>query len=118
MIDIASKKYKKEGWEPPILMAEAASNKGIVELLNEIERHGKSKKALPRESMIRHKEADARSELIDMIKSRLLQEALNHITNSPEFKKCLDCIVDGAKDPYSACDELLSAKLKFLEDQA
>ena len=64
MIDIAGKKYKREGWEPPILMSEAASNKGIVELLNEIERHGKSKKALPRESMIRQKEASARSELI------------------------------------------------------
>ncbi len=118
MIDIAGKKYKREGWEPPILMSEAASNKGIVELLNEIERHGKSKKALPRESMIRQKEASARSELIDMIRNRLLEEALNHITNGPEFKKYLDCIVDGTKDPYSACDELLSAKLNFLKDQA
>jgi LAO/AO transport system kinase len=118
MIDIAGRNYKKDGWKPPVLMAEAAGNKGIAELLDEIERHGKSKKALPRESMIRHKEADARSALIDMIKSRLLQEALNRITDSPEFKKCLDCIVEGTKDPYSACDELLSAKLNFLDDQA
>jgi len=116
MIDIRCEKFQKEGWEPPILTAEAVSNKGIIELLNEIEKHRISKKALSRESMIRHKEAEARSELIGMIRSRLVEEALNHITNSLEFKKCLDCIVGGTKDPYSACDELLAAKLNLLED--
>ena len=117
MIDMASEKFKREGWEPPVLMAEAVSNKGITELLNEIEKHRKSRKALPRESMIRHKEAEARFELIGMIKSRLVQEVLSHITDSLEFKKYLDCMLDGTKDPYSACDELLSAKLNFLQDE-
>ena len=117
MIEITRKRFKKEGWEPPILMAEAVNNKGIAELLDEIEKHRKSRKALSRESTIRHKKAIARSELIDMIRSRLVEEALNHITNSPDFKKYLDCIIDGTKDPYSACDELLSAKLHFLEDE-
>lgn len=115
MIDITRKRFKKEGWEPPILMAEAVNNKGVVELLDEIEKHRKSRRALSRESIIRHKKAMARTELTDMIKSRLIEEALNHITNSPEFKECLDCIVDGTKDPYSACDELLSEKLQFRE---
>ncbi|HME42849.1 MAG TPA: methylmalonyl Co-A mutase-associated GTPase MeaB [Syntrophorhabdales bacterium] len=115
MIDMTRKKFKKEGWEPSVLMAEAVSNKGIVELLNEIEKHRKSRKALSRESILRHKKAIVRFELIDMIKSRLVQEALNHITESLEFQECLDCIIGGAKDPYSACDELLSAKLSFLE---
>jgi LAO/AO transport system kinase len=117
MIDMAGKKFQREGWEPPILMAEAANNRGIIELLNEIEKHRRSRKDLSRESMICHKEAEARFELIDMIKSRLVEEALDHITNCPEFKKCLDCIVDGTKDPYSACDELLSAKLNLLADE-
>lgn len=115
MIDITRKRFKKEGWEPPVLMAEAVNNKGIIELLNEIEKHRRSRKAMSRESILRHKRSTARFELIDMIKSRLVQEALDHITNSVEFKKCLDCIIEGSKDPYSACDELLSAKLNFLE---
>jgi LAO/AO transport system kinase len=117
MIDSAGKKYRDDGWEPPVLMAEAVNNKGIQELLNEIEKHRKSKKALPHASMIRRKKAMARFELVDMIKNRVVQEAVSHITNSLEFKKCLDCILDGTKDPYSACDELLSAKLSFLEDK-
>ena len=96
-------------------MAEAVRNKGIVELLNEIEKHRENRKTLSRESILRHKRAMARVELTDMIKSRLVEAALNHISNSLEFKDCLDCIIEGTKDPYSACDELLSAKLNFLE---
>ena len=115
MVHIIRKKFKKEGWEPPILMAEALSNKGIVELLHEIEKHRENRKALSRESILRHKKAVARLELIDMIRSRLVEEALNHISSSLEFQKCLDCIIEGTKDPYSACDELLSAKLNFVE---
>jgi LAO/AO transport system kinase len=111
MIGITRKRFKNEGWEPPILMAEAVSSKGITELLNEIGNYRKSRKALSHESIMRHKKALARFELIDMIKSRLVEEVLNHIINSLEFKECLDCIIDGSKDPYSACDELLSAKL-------
>ncbi len=113
MIGITRKKFKNEGWEPSILMAEAVSNKGITELLKEIERYRKSRKELSRESIMRQKEAIARLELADMIKVRLVEEVLDHITNSLEFKERLDCIVAGTKDPYSACDELLSAKLNF-----
>ena len=113
MIDITRKRFKKEGWEPPILMAEAVNNKGIVELLSQIERHGKNRKALSPESTLRQKRAVARLELIDMIKSRLVEEALNHVTSSTEFEKQLEWVTDGTQDPYSACDELLSAKIGF-----
>jgi len=116
MINIADRKFTKEGWEPPILMAEAAGGRGIIELLNEIEKHRKSRKALSRDSMISHKRALAMFDLTAMIKSRLVEEALNHITNSLDFKKYLDWIIDGTKDPYSACDELLAAKLNFNGD--
>jgi LAO/AO transport system kinase len=111
MLDIAKKRFKTQGWEPPIIMVEAANNKGIVELLTEIEKYRKNWKASSRDSIIAHKKVLARFQLTDMIKSRLVEEVLNHIINSLKFKECLDCIIDGSKDPYSACDELLSAKL-------
>ena len=111
MLDIAWKRSKRQGWEPPILMAEAANNKGIVELLTEIEKYRRNWKASSRDSIIAHKKALARFQLIDMIKSRLVEETLNYIINSFEFAEALDSIIDGARDPYSVCDELLSAKL-------
>jgi len=113
MIDISSKKFEKEGWEPPILMAEAMNNKGIAELLDEIEKHRRSREAVSRESVIRRRKAIVRFELIDMIRSRLIQEALRRITHSPQFNECVDCITDGSKAIYSACDELLFAPLNL-----
>jgi LAO/AO transport system kinase len=113
MFDIAKKRSKNQDWDPPIIMAEAVNDKGTIELLNEIEKYRKNTKALSHEAIIRHKKAAARLELIDMIKNRLVEDALSHITDSPEFKSCLDGIIDGTKDPYSACDELLSAMLNF-----
>ena len=116
MFDMAKKRSRKQDWDPPIIMAEAVSNKGITELLGEIERYQKNAKALPREAIIDHKKAQARLELIDMIKGRLVDEALGHITGSEAFKALVDCIIDGVTDPYSACDHLLSDILSPLKD--
>ena len=52
-----------------------------------------------------------------MIEHRLVEEVLHHVTTSVEFEKQLDFIIDGSKDPYSSCDELLSAKLNFLVNE-
>jgi LAO/AO transport system kinase len=117
MFDIAKKRSKRQDWEPPILMAEAANNKGIAELLNEVEKYRKNRKMLSHEAIIRHEQSAIHNELLDMIKNRLIENVLNHITNSPDFKTYLDCIMDGTKDPYSACDELLSAKLSLIDDE-
>jgi len=117
MFDIAKKRSKRQDWEPPILMAEAANNKGIAELLNEVEKYRKNRKMLSHEAVIRHEQSAIHNELLDMIKNRLIENVLNHITNSPDFKTYLDCIMDGTKDPYSACDELLSAKLSLIDDE-
>jgi len=118
MFDIAKKRSKKRNWEPPILMTQAASNKGIDGLLREIEKYRQTMKTLSHDTIVRHKKAAARIELTDMIKNRLMEEALSRITGSPEFKAYLDRIIAGAKDPYSACDELLAAKLKFIGDES
>ncbi|HOP46757.1 MAG TPA: methylmalonyl Co-A mutase-associated GTPase MeaB [Desulfobacteraceae bacterium] len=117
MFDIAKKRSKRQDWEPPILMAEAANNKGIAELLNEVEKYRKNRKMLSHEAVIRHEQSAIHNELLDMIKNRLIEDVLNHITNSPDFKTYLDCIMDGTKDPYSVCDELLSAKLSLIDDE-
>ena len=39
MIDMDYRKFEEMGWQPPILKAEALSDKGVAELLEEIEKH-------------------------------------------------------------------------------
>ena len=42
MIEMDQKRYEEGKWKPPILMAEAVFDKGMPEILEEIENHGKA----------------------------------------------------------------------------
>ncbi len=113
MIDITRRRFREEGWEPPVLMAEAVKNKGIVEMMHEISKHRENREGLSPPSILDRRRSIAGFELLEMIRSRLIEDAVGHIAKSPEFKACLDSIAEGTKDPYSACDELLESKVRF-----
>jgi LAO/AO transport system kinase len=107
MMDINHEKYEESGWKPPILTAEAANGTGVDALLDEIGRHSVHMKEMPAESKFRSIEEKTRSELTEMVKSRLIEEVLESLTGREEFKQAVSSIIRGTKDPYSACDELV-----------
>ncbi len=47
-----------------------------------------------------------------MVKARLVEEVLSKLTESGEFDKAVEEIVEGKTDPYSACDNLVLPKLE------
>ena len=110
MIEMDEKRYK-DGWKPPILTTQAAFDKGIKELLDEIEKHHlylSSNKTML--SKLRYEKA--KSDLSEMIKDRIAKEIFIDITSSGEFEEAIKSIVDKQIDPYTACDKIVSAKLK------
>lgn len=111
MIDMDQKKYESGGWKPPILKAEAVFDKGVAEILDEIERHGGFLRQSHEELNFRKKKERVRHELAEMVKSRLIEEVLNKITGSGEFDQAVVDIVQGDVDPYTACDRLVLPKL-------
>lgn len=111
MIDMDQKKYESGGWKPPILKAEAVFDKGVAEILDEIERHGGFLRQSHEELNFRKKKERVRHELAEMVKSRLIEEVLNKITESGEFDQAVVGIVQGDVDPYTACDRLVLPKL-------
>jgi LAO/AO transport system kinase len=111
MIDMDQKKYESGGWKPPILKAEAVFDKGVLEILDEIERHGGFLRRSDGELNFRTKKERVRHELVEMVKSRLIEEVLNKITGSGEFDQAVVDIVQGDVDPYTACDRLVLPKL-------
>ncbi|MBN2124176.1 MAG: methylmalonyl Co-A mutase-associated GTPase MeaB [Deltaproteobacteria bacterium] len=106
MIDMSDAKYKAGKWKPPILKTEAVFDKGVAELLTEIGRHREHFLASGALDPERKKEK-IRSELAEMIKSRLIQEILEKITESGEFERAVEGVLQGRTDPYSACDDLV-----------
>ncbi|MBW1690247.1 MAG: methylmalonyl Co-A mutase-associated GTPase MeaB [Deltaproteobacteria bacterium] len=110
MIEMDEKRYK-DGWKPPILTAQAVFDKGIQEILEEIENHKAFlASSVERQSALQHEKA--RHDLTEMIKDQIIQEVLADIVNSGEFEQALQSIAERKLDPYTACDTIVSKKIK------
>ena len=111
MINMDQKKYEGGGWKPPILKAEAVFDKGVAELLEEIDNHGKHVRSTKSGLQIRKRKTKVREELAEMVKNRIIEEVIDELTETGEFDKAVEDIVEGNKDPYTACDDLVLPKL-------
>ena len=46
-----------------------------------------------------------------MVKNRLVEEVLKDLTETGQFDKAVESIVEGNVDPYTACDNLVLPQL-------
>jgi LAO/AO transport system kinase len=115
MIDMGYKKYEEGKWKPPIIKAEAAFDRGVTELLEEIEKHRNYLLQPNKGRNLARNRQRVREELVEMIKDRLIQEVMDRLVEGGEFERTVDAIVAGETDPYSACDDLLHSKLDALK---
>ena len=110
MIEMDEKRYK-DGWKPPILTAQAVFDKGIIEILDEIDKHRKHLESSAKIQSMRKYEK-VRNDLSEMIKDKIIRDVFDEIINSGEFETTLQSIIKGETDPYTACDTIVSKKLK------
>lgn len=113
MIDMDQKKYAGGKWKPPILKAQAVFDKGVADLLVEIEKHRNYIVDAGGGLIVRKKKDKVREELAEMVKNRVIEEVVNQLTETGEFDKAVEAIVDGKIDPYTACDNLVLPRLGF-----
>lgn len=110
MIEMDEKRYEN-GWKPPILTAQAVFDNGIKEILDEVEKHaiylGSSTE---RQSGIKYEKV--RNELTEMIKDRIVRDVLSDLIQSGEFEDAVQLVFQRKLDPYTACDNIVSKKLK------
>jgi len=109
MIDMDQKKYEGGRWKPPILQTQAVFDKGVVDLLEEIENHKQYLKENAEGLLFRRKKEKVREELVDMVKQRLIEMVLERVIDSGVFDEAVDSVASGSIDPYSACDKLLQS---------
>jgi LAO/AO transport system kinase len=110
MIEMDEKRYK-DGWKPPILTAQAVFDKGVKEILDEIAKHREHLRSSAQIQSMRKYEK-ARHDLSEMIKDKIIHDVFNEIINSGDFETTIQSIVKGEIDPYTACDTIVSKKLK------
>jgi LAO/AO transport system kinase len=111
MIEMGQNKYEGGRWKPTILKAQAVFDKGVAELLEEIEKHRSYLNKAFGGLQIRKRKENVREELAEMVKNRLVEEILNDLTETGQFDKAVESIVEGNVDPYTACDNLVLPKL-------
>ncbi len=109
MIDMDQKKYEGGRWKPPILQTQAVFDKGVVDLLEEIENHKQYLKENGKGLLFRRKKEKVREELVDMVKQRLIEMVLERVIDSGIFDEVVNSVASGNIDPYSACDKLLQS---------
>ena len=94
-------------WEIPVLSAEAQNDVGVAEVLVEIRRHRallESSGALAARRKARRR-AEFQGLLVDRFKTKV-----EHDLRSGELGATLDQVAEGAMDPYSAADAILSGR--------
>jgi len=111
MIEMGHNKYEGGRWKPTILKAQAVFDKGVAELLEEIEKHRSYLNKALGGLHFRKRIENVREELVEMVKNRLVEEVLNDLTETGQFDKAVESIVEGNVDPYTACDNLVLPKL-------
>lgn len=112
MLEMDQHKYKEGKWKPPILKTEALLDKGVVELLQEIEKHREYLKHAHGTLVPRRQKERVSQELLDMVKSRLIEEVLGKLTETGEFERAVEEIIQGKTDPYTACDNLVLPRIE------
>jgi len=99
---------KDRAWQPKVLQTEASRNRGIEELVGEIEEH---RDYLYRSGAIRHFLEEKNSRLfLELLKERLFAEVFGHIHVNGKFRAIVEGLVSRQKDPYSAVEEILAER--------
>lgn len=94
----------------PVLTTVAKENKGIVELVDEINSHEKYLKKTKMFDVQRRKRYEA--ELVEIIRKRLMNFIFDESTFKGKVESLIDQISKKEIDPYSAANEILGKILK------
>src|SRR2546428_778741 len=96
---------KNIGWEIPVLSAEAQSGVGIAELLADVRRHRAALEAAG--ALAARRRARRREELKTLLLDEVRQKVERALPGG-QPARTLDAVVEGALDPYSAVQAILT----------
>ncbi|BDV43163.1 GTPase [Geotalea uraniireducens] len=93
------------GWLPPVLLTEASRNRGINELVQEIEAHRRYLEESGKGEKIR--EERTVRQFTDLLRDRLFAEVYEHLHVNGRFRVLIDEMIAHRTDPYSTVDKIL-----------
>lgn len=94
-------------WRPPVKMVVAVDNKGIEELFSAIEDHRHH--MMESGGFLRRRSENARNELIEMVKSRVIERLLEHEVKAERVEQLAFEVANRTTDPFTAVEELVQS---------
>jgi LAO/AO transport system kinase len=101
--------FSHADWRPPVKMVVAVDSKGIEELFAAIEDH-RHYMMEDGKFMLRRAE-NARNELLEMVKSRVVEQLLNHDVKAERVEQLAMDVATRDIDPLTAAEELIQSVL-------
>jgi LAO/AO transport system kinase len=112
MMEMGMSTGEEVKWHPPVIKTVAPEGRGIEEVVAEIERHRSFIIQKRGDINLRSTESGAREELLEMIKSRIMEEVIGRFEKDDAFNRAVESIRSGEKDPYTVSDELINGRIK------
>jgi LAO/AO transport system kinase len=103
--------YKEGDWVPPVLSTVAPVGTGLPELLEGIDRHRRH--IFRDENLGRYKAGKARVELLEILKKKLIEKAVDDLSRSNLLEPLLEEIARKKKDPYSIAEKVIDHSFAF-----
>jgi LAO/AO transport system kinase len=98
--------YEEGEWVPPVVRTEAYSGKGVPELVAVVARHAAHLFSGDRLEAFRREKASV--ELLEMLKTRLLEKAVADLEAEGLLGKLVSDIAARRKDPYGIVDKVVN----------
>lgn len=102
---------REDGWVPPIVRTVATENRGIDELTAKLEDYLRHRDANPDTARRRELRA-AEQKLLELLRERLLAEALDRGLPERRLEELAAQILDRSSDPYTIVEDIISRILR------
>ncbi len=112
MLDMNSQRGSETKWRPPVMLTEAIRNRGVLELLSEIEAHKAFLFGHAKRHLKKHLRKKAINELIDTIKEGVVTEIVQELNGSESFERMIDDLVEKKTDPFTLCEQIMGERFR------
>lgn len=103
--------YREGEWIPPVMAAVAQTGVGVPDLFSEIVRHWKF--VSREENLARYRREKARVELLEILKKKLIDKAVEDLSRNGVLDLLLGEIAEKHRDPYSVAERVVDHRFGF-----
>ena len=108
---VSMNEYGEADWAPLVLPAIAQNGSGLPDLLEAIDRHRRF--IYREENLGRYRTGKARVELLEILKKKLLEKAVDDLERHNLLDPLIDEIVRKRRDPYSVVEKVVDHSFAF-----